>query len=84
MKINELCDVNTTACSISANGYEFKVIYGKVNGNGFIAIPNWGICTEASSPSDVFYNKEQLQNCNCSVVNNCAKDIALAIKEFYS
>ncbi|MBP3806863.1 MAG: hypothetical protein ILA13_00445 [Eubacterium sp.] len=47
--------------SIAVNGCSYLVIFGEHINGGFIAIPNWNICVEASWHShDTFYNTERL------------------------
>ncbi|MCM1308287.1 MAG: hypothetical protein NC223_06785 [Butyrivibrio sp.] len=48
--------------SVDCNGCNYLVIYGHHINGGFIAIPNWGICTEAGDPKAVFYNTEKLNS----------------------
>lgn len=71
------------AFTIDLNGWSFNLIYGDRSDNGFIAIPNWGICVEASSADDTFYNTERLSNCSNEIVAANAKTIANVIKELY-
>lgn len=49
--------------SLTVNGYNYLVIFGKHINGGFIAIPNWNICTEASGyKGDISENTERLFN----------------------
>lgn len=50
----------THEISIDHNGFNYLVIYGRHINGGFIAVPNWGISSEAGSPEDIFYNTEKL------------------------
>ena len=46
---------------IEVNGYSYLVIFGRHINGGFIAIPNWNVCTEASAfNGDVWENTERL------------------------
>ena len=45
---------------LEINGCSFLVIFGKHIYGGFIAIPNWGICCEASADGSYLYNTEKL------------------------
>jgi len=45
---------------VNWNGYSFLTIYGYHINGWFIAIPNWGVCVEASDPDDVYYNSNKL------------------------
>lgn len=51
---------NTNEISVDWHGNNYLIIYGKHINGWFIAIPNWGVATEAGDPSDVFYNMEKL------------------------
>ncbi len=50
----------THEISIDHNGCNYLVIYGRHVNGGFIAVPNWGISSEAGSPENIFYNTEKL------------------------
>lgn len=65
--------------SMDYNGFNYLVIYGHHINGGFIAVPNWQICTEAAAPEDVFYNTESLSRVLDSP--ETAKAIAQAIRE---
>lgn len=66
--------------SVDWKGNNFLIIYGQHINGGFIAIPNWGISTEAGTPEDVFYNTEKLmKNFN----HEMSKAIAEAINEHW-
>lgn len=67
--------------SLSFDGLNYLVIYGLHVNGGFIAIPNAGVCVEASGdPGDTFYNSEKLQMAGLS--KDHADTIAHAIKIF--
>lgn len=67
-----------TEISVDSNGYNFLVIFGRHINGGFIAIPNHGICVEASSEGgDTFYNEERLLA--AGIGEQEAADIANAI-----
>ncbi len=68
--------------TLDTNGYSFHIIYAKQINGWFIAIPNWGICTEAASPANVGWNAEQLEDCKDETVATNATEIAEAIKEY--
>ncbi len=72
---------NTHEISIDWNGYNFLVIYGQHINGWFIAIPNWGICIEASDPTDTFYNSEKLAKALNKA--NAGVELAKAIKEHW-
>ena len=64
-----------TEISVDSN---FLVIFGRHINGGFIAIPNHGICVEASSEGgDTFYNEERLLA--AGIGEQEAADIANAI-----
>lgn len=47
--------------SLTVNGYNYLLIFGKHINGGFIAVPNWNICTEASYyKGDIYENTERL------------------------
>lgn len=60
-KINSTYEVNQVhEFSADISDLSFLIIYGHHINGWFIAIPNWGICTEASGPSSVGYNATKL------------------------
>lgn len=65
--------------NFEANGNNFLVIYGKHANGYFIAIPNWGVCCEAASAEDTFYNAEKLRAVGLST--KTAHVLANAIKK---
>lgn len=73
----------TQEVSIDCDDYNFLVIYGKHINGWFIAIPNWGVCVEASDPTDVFYNTEQLGRKLGVLGQDRAPALAKAIKEHW-
>lgn len=63
--------------SLSFNGYSYLVIFGRHINGGFIAIPNWNKCTEASRfIGDVWENTERLKK------QGLNKETAQAIAEY--
>lgn len=77
---------NTHEISVDWNGYNFLIIYGHHINGWFIAIPNWKVCVEASSPTDTFYNSEKICKCiDLSDGDNSSAGIELAkaIKEHW-
>lgn len=67
--------------SIDTAGYNYLVIFGKHINGGFIAIPNWNVCTEASAhKGDIWENTERLIKQGIS--QDAAKQIAKQIDEF--
>lgn len=70
--------------SLSFNGYSYLVIFGRHINGGFIAIPNWNICTEASRfIGDVWENTQRLkkQGLSQETAEAIAKYIDEQIKE---
>ncbi|MBQ7923822.1 MAG: hypothetical protein IJ329_00795 [Clostridia bacterium] len=65
--------------NIEVNGNLFLTIYGSHANGYFIAIPNWGVCCEAASAEDVFYNAEKLRSVKLS--EKSAHLLANAIKQ---
>ena len=45
---------------IAFNGASYLVIFGRHINGGFIAIPNWNVCTEASADGSAPYNAVKL------------------------
>lgn len=64
--------------SVNYDGLNYLVIYGQHINGGFCAIPNWNISCEMSTPSDTFFNREQLQRL---IGRDAACAIACAIRE---
>jgi len=71
------------AYSVDINGWNFTLIYGQRNGNGFIAIPDWGVCSEAAEASNVFYNTEKLSASKNEIIAENARAIAKAVKAIF-
>lgn len=63
------------------NGFNFLVIYGKHVSGWFIAIPNHGICVQATEPDNDIYNIQKLSD----AFNNVQKGLAIAkaVKEHW-
>jgi len=72
---------DTYEISVDWNGYNFLIIYGKHKDGWFIAIPNWKVCVEASTPEDDFYNSEKLAKALNKA--NAGVELAKAIKEHW-
>lgn len=70
--------------NFDANGWSFHICLGSHSYGNYIAIPNWGICTEASKWNDTFWNEEQLAESKSETVSENAEIIAKAIKEYMS
>lgn len=70
----------TYEASIDWKGNNYLVLYGRHINGWFIAIPNHQISTEASAPSDTFYNMERLAHV---MSKNAAKAIAEALCEHW-
>lgn len=64
MKKAEVCNFYTMGktyeISVDYNGWNFLMIFGEHINGWFIALPNHGVCCEAASPRDTFYNSERL------------------------
>ena len=85
MKLVNVYPVETSeAYSVDLKGWNFTLIYGKRNGNGFIAIPDWGVCSEAAEASNVFYNTETLKACKNEIISNNAREFAQAVKQLFT
>ncbi len=68
--------------TLETNGWSFHICLGNHVSGNYIAIPNWGVCTEAGDWSDTFYNEENLSRCKDDVVCGNAEAIAKAVKEY--
>lgn len=71
--------------SVDYGGNNYLVIYGQHINGGFISIPNWNVCVEASAHSsweDVLYNKLTLEE--QAKIGKAAGTIATAIKDHYA
>lgn len=72
--------------SLDFDGYNYLVIYGSHVNGGFIAIPNWETCVEASDVNqwdEVSYNAEKL-SAKKSIRKAAARAIAKTIREHYA
>lgn len=70
--------------NLEANGWSFHICLGSHSCGNYIAMPDWGICTEASDWDDIFWNEEQLAESKSETVSENAEIIAKAIKEYMS
>lgn len=67
--------------SLDFDGLNYLVLFGHHVNGGFIALPNAGVCVEASGdPNETGYNSEQLQL--VGIPEDHADTIAHAIKVF--
>ena len=74
--------ISDTEFSINANGWNFLVCLGSyINGN-YIALPEWGVCTKASSWDNIYYNTNQLYICKSKIVSDAAEQIAESARVF--
>lgn len=69
---------------LEANGWSFHICLGSYASGNYIAIPNWGVCTEASSWNNTFWNEEQLATSKSETVSSNSEAIARAVKEYMS
>lgn len=78
----KIIPITETEFTLEANGYSFHICLGiHISGN-YIAIPDWGICSEAADWIDVLWNKEQLENSLNETVAKNAKIIAIAVYKY--
>lgn len=68
--------------SLDWNGFNFLIIYGKHINGWFIAIPNWGVCTEAGEPLDEYYNATKLARTH-GLQDGSPSILAMAITEHW-
>ncbi len=67
--------------SVKINDNSYLIIFGHHINGGFIAIPNWNICCEASDHYDSsYYNQTKLMNAGMDEI--IAKSIALHINSW--
>lgn len=78
-RINPISDNEFT---LYANGWSFHICLGsQINGN-YIAIPDWGVCTEAARWDDVAWNKSRLANSLNETISANALAIASAVEQY--
>ena len=70
--------------TLETSGRSFHICLGSHTNGNYIAIPDWGVCSESSGWNDTFWNKEQLTNCKSETVAENAEAIVRAIKEYMS
>lgn len=84
MKKYRIIPISENEFTLEANGWSFHICLGsQVNGN-YIAIPNWGVCSEASDWDDILWNKAELSDSKSETVLENAEAIARAVKEYKS
>lgn len=67
--------------SVCVGGYTYLMIYGHHINGGFICIPNWNICCEASThPYSIEYNAKQMEAAGLDY--HVAKELAAYIDDF--
>lgn len=67
---------------IGVNGWGFYICYGKHGHGYFIAIPNWGVCVEATEYDNIEYNAGRLSDCPDKTVAENAEEIAKGICKY--
>ncbi len=72
---------DTHEISIDYDGYNFLVIFGHHINGWFIAVPNWGVCVEASDPRSNYYNFTKLTG--KFPTDGMAEAIVEGMKEFW-
>lgn len=70
--------------NLEANGWSFHICLGSHTGGNYIAIPDWGVCSEASNWNDDFWNEDQLSESKNETVSENAEVIAKAVKKYMS
>lgn len=78
----KIIPIGETEFILEANGYSFHICLGTHTSGNYIAIPDWGICSEASDWDDILWNKEQLQNSLNETISKNARIIAIAICKY--
>ncbi len=78
----KIIPIEETEFTLEASGWSFHICLGTHTGGNYIAIPDWGICSEASDWDDVQWNKEQLENSLSETISKNAKIIAIAVCKY--
>lgn len=73
---------DTHEISVDCGKFNYLVIFGHHINGGFIAIVNYGICCEASSPDSINYNTERL--IRAGMTRKHAQEVAASIAAYAS
>lgn len=80
--MTKITPIEETEFILEANGWSFHICLGSHTSGNYIAIPDWGICSEATDWNDVQWNKEQLENSLNETISNNAQIIAIAVYKY--
>lgn len=80
--MTKITPIEETEFILEANGWSFHICLGSHTSGNYIAIPDWGICSEATDWNDVQWNKEQLENSLNETISNNAQIIAIAVRKY--
>lgn len=61
-KVRLYDEVKAKEMIIDIDGYSFLCIFGEHINGGFLAIPNWNICTKLGDANDISYNSALIYN----------------------
>ena len=78
----KITPITETEFTLETNGYSFHICLGNHTSGNYIAIPDWGVCSEATDWNDTFYNATKMHNSSNEVVSENSQMIAQAIKEY--
>lgn len=67
--------------SVTAEGYEFHLLFGTCRSGMFLCIPNWRLCCELSYLNDVFWNQESILGKDQLIGYENATAVAYALSE---
>lgn len=80
--MSKITSLRETEFILEANGYSFHICLGTYTSGNYIAIPDWGICSEAADWIDILWNKEQLSDSLNETVSKNARIIAIAVCKY--
>lgn len=84
MKKCKIIPISNNEFTLETGGWSFHICLGRHTSGNYIAIPDWGVCSEASNWNDTFWNEEQLADSRSKTVSSNAEVIAIAVKEYIS
>ena len=80
--MQKIIPIAETEFILEVNGYSFHICLGSHTSGNYIAIPDWGICSEASDWNDVQWNKEQLESSLNETISKSARIITVAVYKY--
>lgn len=82
MKKCRIIPISENEFTLETGGWSFHICLGSYTNGNYIAIPDWGVCSEASNWNDTFWNEEQLANSKSETISENAETIARAVREY--